>query len=194
MFEGLIHGRGDILNRYNRVYEYYQNLDILYYANLAYMEYGLSYPLNPNPTSKSVTINEFAGEINIGVNYNNNSTPPSGLKKIDYSINWNPSIEKYSSIPLITNTTGNHGYYIVDLGFANRAECTINGTALIDESGSLDTGLTNLKNYINYLSSIHASGNRKVLANYSFTKEILSKSKQINFSASWSYEDSKLTI
>ena len=198
-FDGTIRGRGDLKTRYQRVLQFYSGVNVWGYIYDAYTGYGLTNPLNPNPTSSGTTFNSFAGEININVTLDDRPIPPSGLNKFDFTIAITPAIEQYSSKPLLVPEKdilllNNEGYVIFDLGYANRYIISINGAAQVSANTTLVQGINVIKTNLNGLSASYGAGLRKTLDSQSFTTGNAAASKAVSFNSSWSCEAAKFTI
>ena len=130
--------------------------------------------LNPNPISSRRSESEFSSQIAIGATYSNSNIPPFGLREFDYSINVVPAIKKYSANPILN---GEGAYDIRDLGFNNRAVCSINLQGIADDTHSQNDALAILKQQAfrlrgKYISGtqIHLNDQRVSIGNSSFSK------------------------
>lgn len=191
-FDGTIRARGDLLTRWTRVSGFYTGLNAINYVYQAISGYNLNYPLNPRPIESGTTFNQFNGEIQVSLSLNNKVIPPSGLDKFDYNIAFTPSLRKIISQPLVNNV--NNGYAVTDLGFANRAIMTVNGSAQIVRELDVLSGINIIKNQINYISNLYATGSRKVLESVDITTGNASVARYVGFNASWSYEDTEFSL
>ena len=185
-FDGSVKGRGDIRSRWQRVQSYYTGLDVPSLVQAEYTGYNLTYPLNPKFVSSGTTFNSFAAQIDISLSYNNKSTAPSGLELLDYQIDFNPSLIKYSSVPLI-DTSETFGYQVFNLGYSNREAISINGRAQVDGSTTLASGIQILKNTMNDLVSTYVTGAKPILEQNNITTGA-GQGKTVGFTFAWSHE------
>ena len=191
-FEGNVRARGDIQTRWNRVSGFYSTLNPFTTANSGYLRYGLAYPLNPKPISSGVIFNQFAGEINVTTQFDNRDIPPVNFDKFDLAISVNPSIHRYASEPLISNTVS--GYWVSDMGFNKRAQLSIDGNCQLSAGIGQAAGLATLKTILDGVRTAYVTGSRKLLEKNSFTLGNAANSGKISYGVGYSAEDDEFKI
>lgn len=190
-FQGTIRGRGDLKTRYQRVLNFYTEINPYVLTLTEYQNDGYQYFLNPNPLSQSVTRNSFIGEISLGATYTDKTIPPTGFDSIDYNLNFEPPIRKFSATPILDGTGS---YYVVDLGYVNREVVRLQGQAVVSQAIPVSVGILSLSNYINTLGFQYVSGNRIVLEDQQIIQGNRGIGHGLSFSAVWSSETKELVI
>jgi len=173
------------------------NIDLYSIASQAYRDYlqivapSLSdIPLNPNPVSISRTENELQSRLVLSATFNNLPVPPVGLDKFDYTVTVSPAIRQYAPYPILDK---NGEYYIFDLGFVRRGNCSIEIAAHTDENTSIEEVLPDIKNRILTIQNDVLPGTKKTLENQSISKSI-TDARSLSISAVYGAEQSEFSI
>ena len=176
---------GDINTRTRTAIDFSTGINLYQLAADQYRDYYsdyAKYPLSFYNTSLSKSIDEFNGTVSLSAEFNNNLYI-SGLKKIEKTVSFLPQLRKFDSQPIIT---GLGTYSVIDLGYSNRAELSINGSATIDDGVTAAEGLGILKKEINRSFKQFGSTEEAALErnNFSFSRY---DDKLVNFDVSWSF-------
>lgn len=89
-----------------------------------------SLPLNTNAKNYKVNRDLTQSTIAVQASFDNSQMPPSGFKSFTWNISVNPSINRYTPIQFLD---GGNGYF--DLNYYNRGKITLQGSAIVDNSG-----------------------------------------------------------
>src|SRR5262249_16928701 len=116
----------DTISLYNLVLPFYTPFDV-----------SSSVPLNPYPISSGRGVNQTNGTVDLNATFNNQTKVSDVLDHFAYSIECLPQAETCDSKPF---PDGMGNYSVVDLGYANRAGLSINGTALVSQSATATQG------------------------------------------------------
>lgn len=192
--KGTIKGRGDLLNKYSLVQDYYDNqLNLFYLANESYKEFcnnNIIYPLRNQQLNYSVTKNPFLGEISVSTSYDNKILLSPEFNFLDYTLDFKPSLTQIRSTPLVNipGSSCNSNYSTVSLGYANRANLSINGRAVASCDGNYASIIAAIKNVAN--SSLIQYGN---IVNTCLEKNTINQSNAgkglgFTFNMGWSFD------
>lgn len=187
-FNGSIKGRGDLKNRWDKVSGYYSTFNPYPYGVSGYMSFGGTGILNPNPTESGVTFNKFAGEIVSTATWSDKEIPPSGFEDFNYTLSYSPSIQAVKAIPL--PKICDKAYYVVDLGYCNRSQFSIEGDAKIKCGTPLSSGIPEIKNFANDLFGSECPKNRPLLE----INEITTGNSSISFKFGWTAESTPIAL
>lgn len=193
--QGTIKGRGDLQTKWTDIENYYNNqLNLFYLASKSYNTFYNNspvYPLNNTQLSYSVTKNRFVGEISVSTEYDNKDILPPEFKDLNYTIVFDPQIEKIVSHPLVnlggsSNCSGY--YYTADLGYTNRAALSIRGQTIGSCTGNATSTLTAIKNLANYQLLNYAPTTKIILDKNSITNSNNNQGLNYTFDFKWSME------
>jgi len=140
-------------------------------------------PLNSKPLSSGISIDEFNGIVGLSAEFGNDVIV-SGLDSFNYAIQFTPQLTKFDSKARV-NGGGIHS--VIDLGYTNRAEISINGTAVVSDAVSSASGLSLVKNKLNSLFSQYGRSSQATLDQNTVNYSRYDK-KLINFGISWSFD------
>lgn len=166
-------GYADTVNLYSLVLPYYNNFDA-----------SSIVPLNPVPTSNGRSINQSDGTVQLNATYTNQEKVSDILDKFDYSLNFLKATVKVDSKPILE---GYGSYSLVNLGYANRASLTINGTALVNPIYSSAQGIDAVKQKALSLLSQYGRFINIALDQNDVTTDRYDN-KVLSFSFSWSFD------
>lgn len=140
--------------------------------------------LKQNPISSGISENKNNCELTVSLQYEHLDTdliPPDPLQDFEYTVSVRPAIPQYSAKPTICS-----GHYsIYNLNYFNRAEYTLQGTALTKSCGNLQSGVLVTKCMVEQLASQYVTGQDIVITSQSFQKNLEPESRGISFSYSW---------
>ncbi len=143
--QGLIRVRGDTLpNKLIRAQAYANTVDLYALTLPFYNAFDASSiaPLNPVPISDGRSVNQSDGTVQLNATYTNQTKVSSLLDRFDYTLIFGKAIKKVDSKPTVN---GLGVYSVVDLGYANRAALSINGSAVINAAVSSSDGVNAIK-------------------------------------------------
>lgn len=163
----------DTVNLYNLVLPFYNTFDASSVA-----------PLNPVPTTNGRSINQSDGTVALNATYTNQEKVSDVLDKFDYTISFVKSLIKVDSKPILG---GLGNYSLVSLGYANRAQLSINGTALTNAAYSSDMGIAAVKQKaMAILAQYGLFGN--IVLDQSVVTVSRYDDKVLSFGFSWSFD------
>lgn len=99
-------------------------------------------PLNPVPLTSGRSINQSDGTVGLNATFTNQAKPTNVLDQFAYTLNFLKATEKVDAQPVIN---GLGTYSLVDLGFANRAALSVNGTAIVNAAYTSAQGIAAVK-------------------------------------------------
>jgi len=185
--QGTISARNSQKVRWERVKEYYSNLNIYNIAQDFYYSRGYPYNLVKFPASYTATENMFEGTISIDASYTDKINPPDGFDDADYSITIKPSINQYVPVPVLC---GN--YYIINLNALTRAEISVGGNLT---SLTAATKVPEVRNFANKLLLDYLPVNsRRVVKEERVDYQKIAQGFTHEFSRSESYKGEEFTI
>lgn len=160
-FNGQIKGRGNLKEKWQNVQEFYSGLVPYDYASSYYNDFSdNTYPLNSEPSSSGVTFNQFNGEIDVNVSWDNETLIP-GFSDLNYTLNYTPSLQKVTFSSLTNDC--NLEYYVTDLGFANRAGFSIEGNGKVSCLSNIPEAIISIKQLANQIFGSQCPKTRAVL-------------------------------
>lgn len=174
---GRVYGRGEQINRWNRIRTHFAATDIYALAQSGYNYFGGNRVLNPKPLTSGTSLNQFASEISFNVSFNDRDQPPFGFSKFNYAVNITPSLRKIIPKQIAAYDNPNESFYIVDLNFYSRPRVQIQGTAILEENVSITYGKDLLLAEINrlfyeYVGPNATLENKQITFNPNFGREL----------------------
>lgn len=152
--------------------------------------FGMVTNLSSYPNSTSITKNKNSCEISVNMSFQEIVLDvPDELEYIDVTLDIQPSVLKYDAKPVMEQGT----WYVLNLGYRNRAKYSINGSARIKACTDQAEGLEVIRSYINTLAGEYVIGTDKVLEAGSIQEQD-SDNKLINFNFTWSALGAEFTI
>lgn len=191
--DGTIRGRGDLLNKYSLVQNYFNTqLNLFALANESYMESDIShtYPLRNQQLNYSVSKNPFLGEISVSTSYDNQDLLPPGFQFLNYTLDFKPAIRQLSSVPLAICSAG---YYTTDLGYMNRMQLSINGQATVC-TGSTASSIAAINNIANNNLMMYGSPTGLLVEKKSISQSNVGNGNSFRFNYGYSYDSASVTI
>jgi len=152
--DGEVVGRGDLTNRWQEVQSYYYTgLDVFNLAKEGYYWHGGTYGVNPHPLSSGVTFDEYKGAASFRVSFDDRLQPPAYFSKFDYTVSYLPAFRQVRTFGLYAKTAswaahGSSEHYFTDLGYYNKVEMSINGTATLENILPVESGVLLINNEI----------------------------------------------
>lgn len=138
---GNVIGRGEMSKRWSDIQSHFATqVDLYALAQSGYYWNGGAYSVNPQIVSSGSTYDQYRGTISFQAVYDDRETPPANFKDFDYTISFKPSIRQVRATSLFGYTPteylplGSEENYITDLGYYNKVEMTINGTATLEKT------------------------------------------------------------
>lgn len=141
--DGTITSRGSQKVMWQRVMDYYNNLNIFNIVQDFYIGKGYPYQLVKLPTSYTATENEFDGTISINASYSDKIQPPNGFDDADYTISITPSVNQIIPVPVLCGK-----YYLIDIKSLKRANISVDGNL---KSLSSSAKVEDTRNFANVL-------------------------------------------
>ena len=191
---GTIKGRGDLLNKYSLVENYFNTqLNLFALANESYKESDIShtYPLRNQQLNYSVSKNPFLGEITVSTSYDNKDLIPPGFQYLNYTLAFKPALRQLSSIPLPICPSADD-YYTVDLGYANRMQFSVNGQATVC-AGTSESSIADINNIAND-NLIKFGKGSALVEKKSITQSNAGNGKTFKFNFGYSYDSTSVTV
>lgn len=183
---------GDLTTRFIKAQQYAATID-LYNLTVPFYNtfypYSFSFPLNPKPISSGVSYAPSEGTVSLNAVFGNQNQVSNGLDSFDYTITFQPSLEKLDSKPKLEAVTFSPGelYSVVDLRYRNRASILINGDSVINEGTSAADGLTLIKSKCMAIFNENTSFIKPTLDQESISIDRFDNRK-ISFTFAWSFE------
>ncbi|NJO59135.1 MAG: hypothetical protein HC836_12605 [Richelia sp. RM2_1_2] len=195
---GTVVSRGALKTRWESVSGYYQSIDFYKlilpdYYNFArsIAPYLAQYPLNPKPTSSSISMNRFVAEISVQKTWNSRTASLEGFDILNSSISYSPALRQYVSKPVL----GGQGTYVVfDLGYDSRANLSISLNGIANDEVNQDDALLKLKNRALVLMAEYLQGKNIILESQSELKNNSSFEKSVGIDAAFSAEQERFSI
>lgn len=149
--------------RYDLVKTFFENINWDARVLQKWSVYGTGETLTANAKSKSVSYNPFSGEITFSIEYCAEvEVECSAIEAFKYTMEFTPSIQKYAPEPILNGL----GYYSVqNLGFKNRKQFAISGSAKRVKCYSKESAIGEIKSRVNLLMLKYFPGANKVLIN-----------------------------
>lgn len=182
-YRGLIKANGSCgANRWMLANNYFNSLNIDSIVAQKWATYGSGGRLAAKPKSKTITHDEFNGQISFTVSYCDSNKEDCGcLQDFDYNLSFKPALPVYSDQPTLD---GEGCHYIEDLNGLSRAQFQINGRAKSSFCCSLSRSVSELKTRLNLLCNKYFGGTDKILESSTISED--QNSNLIDFSCSWS--------
>ena len=168
--------------RYALVKTFFENVDWDARVVQKWNTYGTGETLTANAKSKSITYNPFSGEISFSVQYCAEiEVECSSIEAFKYTFDFTPSIDQYAADPILNG----RGYYSVqDLGYKNRKQFAINGSAKRVKCYSKESAMGEIRSRVNLLMIKYFPGSNRVLLNAQIEED--KNGDFISFNFSWS--------
>jgi hypothetical protein len=164
----------DTVNLYNLILPFYNAFD----ASAAIA------PLNPIPISNGRSTNQSNGTVALSASYDNKDRKSSVFDEFNFTLDFAPSVMKVDSQPVLD---GYGRYSVVNLGYANRAILSINGTARVGQAYTQAIGESVIKQTCFALFSQYGSMNAATLDKNTVTSA-RADGRVLSFSFSWSFD------
>lgn len=149
------------IQRWNKVNELYNATNIDDYALDQVGDFFTGENFSTSYKSKSVSFDEFNNIISTSVSFCNDYVEDCGcLKNFEYSMQFTPSITKYTSSATIN---GEGCYYIQNLGFKNRSKFSISGSYRPSDCCTTDNAEKELLSRINFITSLYFPAEDKII-------------------------------
>jgi len=165
----------DTINLFNLVLPFYNEFDAS----------SLLAPLNPIPITNGKSINQSNGTVALNATYDNKDRKNSIFDEFSFTINFIPAVVKVDSQPKLD---GYGNYSVVSLGFANRGEISINGTARVGSNYAASAAPNIIKQICFGLFSQYGGTNSSLEKNSVTTNRV--DDRTLSFSFSWSFDSS----
>ena len=183
---------GDVKAKLSRSLAYSSGINLFQLTTDFYNQFYPKFaqnPLNNLPVSSGISIDEFQGTVSLSANFSN-SINPTGFPVFNYTMGFVPSLNQFDSKIAL----GGIGLYsVVDLGYANRANFTINGDCVIGESLTSDQGVAAIKNKA--MTSLTDRGlNSNLILENSIINFNRYDKKVVSFSFGWSFDISNRVV
>ena len=187
---GQIFGRGDLLDKWQKVRSYYSGFNPYILANSGYLGYAggsASALLNYVPTSESIVFDSFNGNISFSLQYNNKELPQSiGFEQLTYGLSFVPPLRRIVAEPLIDTSAGVSKYQTTDLGYVSRGIMDIQGNFVAQRNITGAAELTYLKQFLNKIYFDYSSGlSNLYLEDYKIS---VANTNNGSFNTRWSYD------
>lgn len=166
------------LNLYNIITPFYND----------FYPYGTGFPLNPTPVSSGISVNEFTADVIVTCEFTNQIQISNVLNTFEYTLNFQPSIEKIDSKATVL---GVDGYSSVDIGYSNRAILGINGSAVISASYQFSDGLLAIKTYCQTLFNKYGN-QQNVALEINDIDSTRFDQRIIRFNFAWSFDSTTI--
>lgn len=196
--DGIVSSRETIANRYLKVKEVASQINLLSIIQPLYLDYVnsvaphlINYPLNPNPISARKSENEFEATIGLGASYSNAPLLPSGIKALEYQMEFSPAINKFVPTPVLD---GDGQYIVYNMDYLRRARFSVNIRAVGDDNFNQDQVESVVKNQILALKAQYFNGKRQNLDQQKINKTNDVFSKVVSAQASFSAEQIEFTF
>lgn len=161
---------------------YYSGLDPYSIALDAWNSEGFTGVMSSHYNNRSYSQNKNQGLIEFSQTFcGKKFGEDECLRDVNYSLNFSPSITKYSAEPLLS---GDGEYVIQNLGYKNRGRYSVNGSASISDCCSQQQGKNKARAMLDELSNMFFVGTDKILDSQTIT--VTEDGKTVNFQAQWS--------
>ena len=183
--DGNITARGDIRDRYSKILDIYDGLNIFNYASNAYVEFfggTPTYPLNPKEESKGVVRNPFAPSLSFNATYTNKEIPPNGFESFQRNASIIPSLRPLKPVPLFDQAGT---YDIIDLLFDRRAKLSVSLNGVASPSENSATLTSTMRSEANLMLQTYGTSDSFKLESYNISTGNLG---EYNLNATWSFE------
>jgi hypothetical protein len=121
----------DTVNLYNLVVPFYTPFDV-----------SSVVPLNVTPITSGRAINQSDGTVQLNATFSNQEDTSVVLDHLEYTLSFLKATQKVDAKPILN---GLGTYSLVNLGFANRASLSINGTAVVNAAYTSAQGIAEVK-------------------------------------------------
>lgn len=184
--DGEIKGKGPLKVAWDNVLSRSSGIRPLDLAYDAYNNYlnNAEYTLNPEPLASGSIYDKFNGVYSFSLSFDNREGPPSGFLNFDYDLQFLPQRRQISSNPLFDRSGD---YDVIDLGYSNRANFTINGSATKKRDLSYVDAVNQIEKVFDNLYKKYAGTSLATtkLENY----ELISDDESdFSFNVSWSFD------
>lgn len=180
---GTVEGRGNLKTRWEKVQNKWKAVNPFYLVNTDYYEFfggNPPKPLSTTPRSSGVSYNKFDAVISFNLSFDSKINP-SGLKDLQESVSFSPSLQKFSSSPYL-DLDGE--YSILDLGYKNRAEIVVNLNGTLDGTLPFESVKSSLEDRANDIITEYGTTSGIKLLKLQTSS---GNNNSISLNASWSF-------
>ena len=182
-------------NKWTEIENFAKQLNLFSFAQAEFSAWAAannvpigSYPLGKLVMSTNRTEDRYNSKLGLGASFKTQPAfLPAGWQKFDYSISCNPSLEQFKEFPCLD---GYGKYQVYDLGYATRAQYTIQANGIAPDTGDTTgkAALTAMEGQINVLVAKNAVGGRQNLDSQQIVGGRASFARQVSANATVSAE------
>lgn len=178
---------GCIDDRWQKVNDFYDNLDIVAEINQRLDDFGKTdVILESEPKVKSITRDPQNATIAFNIQLcENKDEEVECLEDLNYTMNFTPALPKFAEKICVD---GKGSRCIQEVGANSRSIYSLSGTTKISECCTLEEGKNALLLKINEISALYFSGACKVLTENTIEEGDTNGKKTLSFTFSWTAE------